>query len=114
MRPITLVLALLLSGPAAAGEREIVTAPGAVLCLDPVSVEPATRSELSQQSLRRLHCMRTQAGIPSTLLSESSQLQVWQVLFRPPGISGGVRLWARPAAFTAPDGAPLHMQRASR
>ena len=114
MRTIILATALILGGATAAPAQDMVTAPGAVLCLDPVSVEQATRSELSQHSLRKLHCMRPPAGVPTTLISGSSQLPVWQVLFKPPGMSGGVRLWARPAAFTAPDGAPVLEQRASR
>ena len=34
---------------------------------------------------------------------------VWQVRFYPAGISGGVALWGRPSAFTAPDGSRPHL-----
>ena len=112
----SIVLAILFAGSATLGAdaRELVTASRAILCLDAGDVDKANAPDRSQQSLRRLRCMRTEAGIPSTLITGSVQAPVWEVLFRPPGISGGVRLWARPAAFTEADGAPVLIQRASR
>ena len=114
MRPIILAILFAVSVPAAADARELVTASRAILCLNAASLEEANAAELSQQSLRRLRCMRTEAGIPSTLVSGSSQSEVWEVLFRPAGIFGGVRLWGRPAAFNDADHASLPIRRASR
>ena len=100
----SLVFAIVfVSAPLAANAHELVTASRAILCLNAGSVEKANEPDRSEQSLRQLRCLRTEAGIPSTLVSRSSHSQIWEVLFRPAGISGGVRLWARPAAFTEPD-----------
>ena len=114
MRPIFLAILFAVSVPPAAQALELLTAPRAILCLSAESVEQANATDLNQHSLRRLRCMRTEAGIPSTLVSGTSQSEVWEVLFRPAGISGGVRLWGRPAAFTEADTASLPIQRASR
>ena len=114
MRRFVLAILFAVSVPAAADARELVTAPRAILCLNADSLDEANATDLSQQSLRRLRCMRTEAGIPSTLVSGSSQSEVWEVLFRPGGISGGVRLWGRPAAFTDADHASRPIRRASR
>jgi len=114
MRSIVFAILFALSVPAAADPRELVTASRAILCLNAASLDEANAAELSQQSLRRLHCMRTEAGIRSTLVSGSSQSEAWEVLFRPAGISAGVRLWGRPAAFTEADRAALPIKRASR
>ena len=114
MRLIVLAILFGVSVPLAADARELVTASRAILCLSAASVDEANAPDRSQQSLRRLRCMRTEAGIPSTLVSGSSQSEVWEVLFRPAGISGGVKLWGRPAAFTEADGAAVPIKRASR
>ncbi len=113
MRSVALAIVIATSSMGAVDAHELVTASRAILCLNPGALGEANRGDQSQQSLRRLQCMRTEAGIPSTLLSDFSD-SVWQVAFRPEGISVGVKLWAKPAAFTEPDGAPVFIQKVSR
>ena len=113
MRSVTLAILIATSSMGAVDAHELVTASRAILCLNPSALGEANRGDQSQQSLRRLQCLRTEAGIPSTLLSDFSD-SVWQVAFRPEGISAGVKLWAKPAAFTEPDGAPVFIQKVSR
>ena len=113
MRSVALAILIVTSSTGAVDARELVTASRGILCLNPETVSEANRGGQSQQSLRRLQCMRTEAGIPSTLLSDFSD-SVWQVAFRPEGISAGVKFWAKPAAFTEPDGAPVFIQKVSR
>ena len=111
------VLILLAASSAAAAEpKELVTAPDAVLCLDAGSLAQtgAGRTDGSQNRLRSLGCLRSPAGVPVTLLSESDGSGTWSVRFRPQGISGGITMWARPSAFTLPDGTPLRSLRAEK
>jgi len=110
-------LMFLAAGSAVAAEpKELVTAPDAVLCLDAGSLARAGagRSEGFQSRLRNLGCLRSPAGVPVTLLSESDGSGSWSVRFRPQGISGGITMWARPSAFTLPDGTPLRSLRAEK
>lgn len=114
--PMTLstLLLVLASVPAAGAEpRELVTAADAVLCLDAGSLAGAGAAR-TQQHLRSLGCLRSPAGVPATLLSGSEQTGTWSVRFRPQGMSGGITMWARPSAFTLPDGTPLRSQRAEK
>ena len=107
----------LAAGPATAAEpTELVTAPEAVLCLDAGSLDqtgegPAARA---QHRLRNLGCLKSPAGVPVTLLSTGEEAGKWNVRFRPQGMSGGITMWARPSAFTLPDGTPLRSQRAEK
>jgi len=97
----------------AAEPRELVTAPNAVLCLSAHDVDTASFGRIRDQEwLRDLGCMRSPAGVPATLLSDSDAVGILNVRFRPEGISGGVTLWGRPSAFTLPDGTPLKSLRA--
>lgn len=114
---LSALLLVLASGPAAAAEsRELVTAPDAVLCLDAGSLDQAGpgAAARTQQHLRSLGCLRSPAGVPATLLSGSEGTGTWSVRFRPQGMSGGITMWARPSAFTSPDGTPLRSQRAAK
>jgi hypothetical protein len=114
---LTILLLIVAVGPVAAAEpRELVTAPDAVLCLDAGSLARvgAARTDGSQNRLRNLGCLRSPAGVPVTLLSESDGSGTWNVRFRPQGISGGITMWARPSAFTLPDGTPLRSLRAEK
>ena len=113
---LSALLLVLVSGSAAAAEpRELVTAPDAVLCLDAGSLDQAgVAAARTQQRLQSLGCLRSPAGVPATLLSGSEQEGTWSVRFRPQGMSGGITMWARPSAFTLPDGTPLRSQRAER
>jgi hypothetical protein len=116
LRLSTLLLALAATSAAGAEPRELVTAPDAVLCLDPGSLDqagegPAART---QNRLRSLGCLKSPAGVPATLLSASDGVGKWSVRFRPQGISDGIAMWGRPSAFTLPDGTPLRSQRAEK
>lgn len=111
-----LMLVLATGSAAAAEPRELVTAPDAVLCLDAGSLDqagegPAART---QNRLRSLGCLKSPGGVPATLLSGSEGAGLWSVRFRPQGMSGGITMWARPSAFTLPDGTPLRSQRAEK
>ena len=114
---LSVLILVLASGPAAAAEpRELVTAPDAVLCLEAGSLDqagdgPAART---QHRLRSLGCLKSPPGVPATLLSASEEAGKWSVRFRPQGMSGGITMWARPSAFTLPDGTPLRSQRAEK
>jgi hypothetical protein len=108
---------VLASGPATAAEpRELVTAPDAVLCLDAGSLDQTGDGPAAgaQHRLRGLGCLKSPAGVPATLLSTSEEAGKWSVRFRPQGMSGGITMWARPSAFTLPDGTPLRSQRAEK
>jgi hypothetical protein len=101
---------------AAEDSRELLTAANAILCLRPGSLIEASQPDIAQNPtrLRGLHCMRTESGIPLTVL-ERTHASVWKVSFRPEGISGGVTLWGRISSFTTPDGEPLiHSIRVAR
>jgi hypothetical protein len=118
MRSLAVIIVILAAGgaQAAAQTRELVTAANAILCLRPGSLSEASQPETaqSQQRLRGLRCMRTEPGIPLTVL-ERANASVWKISFRPQGIPGGVTLWGRITSFTTPDGAPLiHSARAER
>jgi hypothetical protein len=113
LRICTLILVLATSSALAAEPRELVTAPGAVLCLSAHSLDEASFSRVrSQERLRDLGCMRSPAGVPATLLTGSDGIGIWSVRFRPEGMSGGITLWGRPSAFMLPDGTPLKSLRA--
>lgn len=85
---------------------EFVTSANAILCLGPGSLNEASRAQTakSPERLRSLRCIRTESGIPLTVLERNAG--VWKISFRPQGIPGGVTLWGRASSFTAPDGAP--------
>ena len=107
---------VLVSGSAVAADpRELVTAPDAVLCLDAGSLDQAGDGPAAgaQHRLRSLGCLKSPAGVPATLLSGSAGVGTWSVRFRPQGMSGGITLWARPSAYTQPDGTPLPSLRAA-
>jgi hypothetical protein len=117
MRVSTFLLVFATGSAAAAEPKELVTAPDAVLCLDAGSLGQAAAGEAAkknQERLRSLGCLRSPAGVPATLLSQSDEIGIWSVRFRPQGISGGITLWGRPSAFTLPDGSPLRSQRAEK
>ena len=114
---LSVVMLVLACGSAAAAEpRELVTAHDAVLCLDAGSLDQAGDGPAAgaQQRLRSLGCLKSPAGVPATLLSATVEAGKWNVQFRPQGMSGGITMWARPSAFTLPDGTPLRSQRAER
>ena len=116
MRVLAFLLVFTATAAQAAPEpRELVTAANAILCLSPRDLTQASRPEIaqSQQRLRNLRCMRTEPGIPLTLIEQSAA--GWKVSFRPQGIPGGIALWGRGTSFTTPDGTPLiHSKRAER
>ena len=113
LRVCTLILILATGSALAAEPRELVTAPDAVLCLSARDVDAASFGRTkNQERLRDLGCMRSPAGVPATLLSDTDVVGVLSVRFRPEGMSGGVTLWGRPSAFTLPDGTPLKSLRA--
>ncbi len=114
---LSVFMLVLACGAAAAAEpRELVTAHDAVLCLNAGSLDQAGDGPAAgaQQRLRSLGCLKSPAGVPATLLSASEEAGKWNVRFRPQGMSGGITMWARPSAFTLPDGTPLRSQRAER
>jgi hypothetical protein len=86
-----------------------------VLCLDAGSLAEvgAFHGAKIQERLRSLGCLRSPAGVPATLINGSETGGAWSVRFRPQGMSGGVKLWGRPSAFTLPDGTPLRSLRAA-
>jgi hypothetical protein len=92
-------------GTASADPEDMVTAPDAILCMSADSLDTATAPPVakSQIVLRAMGCMRSQAGIRIRMMQNANG--AWQVRFYPAGMSGGVVLWGRPSAFTAPDGA---------
>jgi len=96
---------LLSAGTAVAEPGDLITAPDAILCISADSLDTATApaGAKSQAVLRAMGCMRSEAGVRIRMMQESAN-GVWQVRFYPAGISGGVVLWGRPSAFTAPDG----------
>lgn len=116
MRVLTFLLVFIATTAQAVAEpRELVTAANAILCLSPDALIEASQPEIaqSQQRLRSLSCMRTEPGIPITLIEQSTA--GWKVSFRPQGIPGGIALWGRGTSFTTPDGMPLiHSTRAER
>jgi hypothetical protein len=119
MHLMTRVLALMLlvsSSAVAVEPKELATALDAVLCLSADSLDAASASRVAgkQDRLRDLGCLRSPAGVPVTLLSGSDGTGTWSVRFRPQGISGGITMWARPSAFTLPDGTPLQTKRAEK
>ena len=103
------------AGPARAEvPSELVTAPRAILCLShsnlPAAVDPAVSR--SQEQLRRLRCMRTEPGIPLTVMTPRDALNLdapWQVNLRPQGIRG-VTMWGYHSAFALPDGTGIAPQ----
>lgn len=119
------VLMLVLAATPVAGAEpnasamELVTAPGAVLCLDADSLTRASGGHVvkhpaaSQEQLREIGCLRSPAGIPATRVDAAETGGAWNVRFRPQGMSSGVKLWGRPSAFTLPDGTPLRSLRAA-
>jgi hypothetical protein len=112
-----ILLLFLTAVPASAAEPDnLVTGPGAVLCLSADSLEAANLRAVakSQDRLRELGCLRSPAGIPATLLTGSESNFTWSVRYRPQGMSGGITLWARPSAFTRADGTPLPTVKAER
>ena len=114
---LSVSMLLLACGSAAAAEpTELVTAPDAVLCLDAGSLDQAGDGPAAgaQHRLRSLGCLKSPAGVPATLLRASEEAGKWSVRFRPQGMSGGITMWARPSAFTLPDGTPLRSQRAEK
>jgi hypothetical protein len=114
---LSVLMLVLVSGSAVAADpRELVTAPDAVLCLDAGSLDQAGDGPAAgaQHRLRSLGCLKSPAGVPATLLSASEEAGKWTVRFRPQGMSGGITMWARPSAFTLPDGTPLRSQRAEK
>src|SRR5688500_10784834 len=110
MRILAVIVVILAASSAqvAADTREFVTAANAILCLRPGSLVEANQPEIAQNQnrLRGLRCMRTESGIPLTVI-ERANASVWKISFRPEGIPGGVTLWGRITSFTTPDGAPL-------
>jgi hypothetical protein len=106
MRPfLTVLLIALGAGAAAADSDDLITAPNAILCMSADSLGTATAAPVakSQVVLRAMGCLRSEAGVRTRIVRNTSD-GAWQVRFYPQGISGGVMLWGRPEAFTAPDG----------
>jgi len=107
MKPfLTVLLIALGAGAAAAADTdELITAPNAILCMSAESLGTATAAPVakSQVVLRAMGCLRSEAGIRTRVVRNTPD-GAWQVRFYPQGISGGVMLWGRPEAFTAPDG----------
>lgn len=100
----------------AAAPEDLVTAPDAILCMQAANLNEASQPEIArnQHRLRGLQCLRTEPGIPLTVIARP-HASVWKVSFRPEGIPGGVPLWGRVTSFTTPDGEPLiHSTRAER
>ena len=116
MRGLSLVLFLAAASEAAAEQKELVTAPNAILCLSPDNLDEASVPPIAkdQDLLRGLGCMRTHSGIPTTLLDGPETGGSWRVRVRPQGISGGVTMWGRPSLFARPDGSQLRILRAAR
>ena len=67
--PLILMLVLAAGSAAAAEPKELLTAPDAVLCLRADSLHEAGvgHAAKNQESLRRLGCLRSPAGVPATL-----------------------------------------------
>jgi hypothetical protein len=112
--PATWAICALLSAPLAAPATSaapihVATAQNAILCLGPADLEQAHRPAIakSQVRLRSLRCMRTEPGIPITVLDGPRIGGPWRVRVFPQGISGGVTMWGYPSAFVAPDGSQL-------
>ena len=103
---LSLLLVVLGAGAAAAEDsNELITAPNAILCMSADSLGTATAAPVakSQVVLRAMGCLRSEAGVRTRIVRNTPD-GAWQVRFYPQGISGGVMLWGRPEAFTAPDG----------
>lgn len=113
---LSALMLVLAAGSAAADPRELVTATDAVLCLDAGSLDQAGEPSAarSQDRLRSLGCLKSPGGVPATRLSGSERAGLWNVRFRPQGMSGGITMWARPSAFTSPEGTPLRSQRVEK
>jgi len=107
-RALFFTLFLAAASEAVAEPRELVTAPGAILCLSPDNLDQANVPSIAktQNQLRGLSCMRTHFGIPTTLLDDSAADGSWRVRLRPQGISGGVTMWGRPSSFAQADRKP--------
>lgn len=99
-----LIVALLLAATAdiaKAQSVELTTAHNAILCLSPENLHAANRPAVakSQKRLRDIRCMRTDAGIPVTLLDGPAIGGPWRIQARPQGISAGVTIWALPSSL---------------
>src|SRR5262245_12409996 len=105
MKPFLTLLLVALGAGSAAAEEDLITAPNAILCMSADSLNTATAAPVakSQVVLRAMGCLRSEAGIRTRVVRNTHD-GAWQVRFYPQGISGGVMLWGRPEAFTAPDG----------
>lgn len=108
----SILLSVLLSVSTASAEApdELVTAPGAILCLSQhdldIANQPAVAS--SRIVLRAMGCLRSESGIRTRLMDKSdAPATALRVRFYPAGISGGIVLWALPSAFTARHGTGL-------
>jgi hypothetical protein len=108
MRSLAPILIIAATASSAMAEpRELISADNAIFCLNPSNLDKAHRPLNSQQQLRGLQCMRTESGIPLTVLDADELSGPWQVLLRPQGISQGVTMWALPSSFKAQDGSHI-------
>ena len=98
---------------------DLVTASRAVLCLSPTNLSEAVQPAVAnnQGRLRHLRCMRTEFGVPVTLMGSDTSLGYvpWQVRVHPQGIRG-VTMWGYHSSFALPDGTGIaeHMRQDSR
>jgi hypothetical protein len=104
MRSIAAVFVLTLVGIASAAaqkQSEFITAPTAILCVEPDNVDIAHHPDVagSPLVLRSMGCLKPGPGIRTLLLDDSPADQPWRVRFYPEGISGGITLWALPSSL---------------
>jgi hypothetical protein len=102
MRLLVVVLLLAATADIARAQSvELTTAHNAILCLGPENLHAANRPAVakSQKRLRDMRCMRTDAGIPVTLLDGPEIGGPWRIRARPQGISAGVTIWALPSSL---------------
>jgi hypothetical protein len=78
------------------------TAPDAILCLarDNVGTANLPAVAKSQTVLNAMGCLRTEAGIPISVIDRNHAGGPTRVRFYPAGISTGIVLWALPSSFT--------------
>jgi hypothetical protein len=98
----TVMLTFALAVNPASGQlvSEVMTGPDAILCLSLDNVAAASVSR-SQPALRKMGCIRVEAGIRSRLLEADLTPGPIRVRFYPAGISDGLTMWALPSSFLA-------------
>ena len=108
MLPITLALSLMPQG-VYAGDREIRTVSGGVLCATPFQLRKAIiAAHLGDEGrMRRLGCMRTRDGVRAIVIDESVPFAgPWQVRLMPDG-APAVTMWGYASSFKTTSGQRL-------